>query len=116
MTYSFNRYEIDYEHGTARFYTPTGNNFDAVLQEFSQLASQCFGLRKSLGQLRIVTYESDVLFPEELRGKGGTQAIVHNGDSILFDETRKSEDGRTFKIKDEFDNWFLEEAPNAALN
>ncbi|BAS55338.1 hypothetical protein NIES2135_53780 [Leptolyngbya boryana NIES-2135] len=108
MAYSFYCYEIDYEHGTAKFYTPTGNKFSAVIEEFSQLANQCFGLRKSLGKIRIVRYDSDVLFPEELRDKGGTQAIVHNGDSILFDETRKSKDGGTFKIKDEFDNWHLE--------
>lgn len=83
------KYYIDYENGTAELYTPS----EHWLARFYELAGQCFGIRKSIGQVRMIK-ETDEQPPYLLQGE--YERLCHNGDVIVWDE-----DGR--KIKSEWD-------------
>lgn len=83
------KYLIDYEHGTAELYTPS----EHWLTRFHELASQCFGIRKSVGTVRLIE-ETNERPPYLLQNE--YERLCNNGDVIVWDEN-----GR--KIKSEFD-------------
>lgn len=82
-------YYIDYEHGVAKLYTPS----DDWKNRFYELAHQCFGIRKSIGEVNLVTK-----LPNEPKNKidGEYERLEHNGDVIIWDKEGN-------KIKSEWD-------------
>ena len=82
------KYVIDYEYGIAELYTPL--NWRG---RFYELASQCFGIRKSIGKVELI-YKVDEEPPYHLRGE--FERLCHNGDVIVWDENGN-------KIKSEWD-------------
>jgi hypothetical protein len=83
------KYKIDYEHGKAELYTPS-LDWEG---RFYELASQCFGIRKSLGEVKLLNKE-DTKPNYEIVGE--YERLEHNGDLIVWDK-----DGN--KIKSEWD-------------
>lgn len=83
------KYEIDYEYGKAELYTPS----DDWENRFYKLASQCFGIRKSIGKVKLINKE-DAKPKYEIVGEH--ERLEHNGDLIVW-----GKDGN--KIKSEFD-------------
>ena len=73
------KYTINYEFGEAVLYTPSKNWKD----RFYTLANQCFGIRKSIGEVKLMLKidigPSDVV-------KGEYERLEHNGDVIIWDE------------------------------
>lgn len=83
------KYLIDYEYGTAELYTPSEN----WLQRFYDLASQCFGIRKSVGEVRLIEKTNEQP-PYLLQGE--YERLCHDGDVIVWDSNGN-------KIKSEWD-------------
>ena len=83
------KYYINYENGTAELYTPS----EHWLERFHELAGQCFGIRKSIGRVKLIE-ETDEQPPYLLQGEH--ERLCHHGDVIVWDK-----DGR--KIKSEWD-------------
>lgn len=83
------KYKINYEYGTAKLYTPDKD----WKERFFALANQCFGIRKSIGEVELISKRdeepADKLVNEYER-------LEHNGDIIIWNETGE-------KIKSEFD-------------
>ena len=74
-----NKYTIDYEYGVARLYTPS----EDWENRFDDLASQCFGIRKSIGDVKLIEKEKeqphDKIYFEYER-------LEHSGDTIIWNE------------------------------
>ena len=83
------KYVIDYEYGIAKLYTSSEDWED----RFYTLADQCFGIRKSIGEVELIKTE-DV----EPLGKieGEYERLVHSGDLIIWNKEGE-------KIKSEWD-------------
>ena len=71
-------YIIDYEYGVAKLYTP---NEDWETR-FHNLASQCFGIRKSIGVVNLKRVEEDDVEPI----KDEYERLEHNGDIIIWNK------------------------------
>ena len=86
-------YEIDYEYGKAKLYTPETK---IPLNRFYDLANECFGIRKSIGDVKLLnSKESKIPEPWSLL-KGAYEMLEHSGDIIVWN--RENE-----KIKSEWD-------------
>ena len=86
-----NKYTIDYEYGIATIYTPS----EDWENRFYDLASQCFGIRKSTGKLKLIEKEKEqphdkVYFEYE--------RLEHSDDVIVWNE-------RGEKIINEWDSF-----------
>lgn len=89
----YTEYTIDYEYGIAKFTFPKTAN---AISEFEIHASECFGIRKSIGECTVIS-ESDVEeFPPKWASGESYAILSHNGDVIIWDK-----DGN--KIKSEWD-------------
>ena len=96
-----NKFTIDYEYGTVEFWTETSNH-KIVLTEFNRFADECFGLRKSLGNTKIILALSEVSLPEwALPYELVTHALSHHGDNVVWDTTFKCVDGYAWKLLNE---------------
>lgn len=84
-----NKYKIDYTFGVAKLYTPS----EDWKKRFYDLANQCFGIRKSIGYVSLI---SKVKEEPKYKIEGEYERLEHNGDVIVWNE--KGE-----KIKSEFD-------------
>lgn len=86
-----NKYTIDYEYGVARLYTPSEDWED----RFYDLAGQCFGIKKSIGNVKLIKKEKeqphDKIYFEYER-------LEHSGDTIIWNDKGK-------KIKNEWDGF-----------
>jgi len=80
-----NIYDIDYQYGRAKLFTPS----DDWRERFYHLASQCFGIRKSIGDTQLLNKSTGVL-------DKGYERLEHNGDVIIWDDSGN-------KIESEFD-------------
>lgn len=83
------RYKIDYEYGIAYLYTPE----EDWESRFYELASQCFGIRKSIGEVELINKDNEqpkYLLADEC------ERLEHNGDVIVWDKQGE-------KIKSEWD-------------
>lgn len=85
-----NKYTIDYQYGIANLYTPSEKWED----RFYDLADQCFGIRKSIGQVRLISKTEE---NPKYKLVGEYERIEHNGDLIVWN--KKGE-----KIKSEWDD------------
>jgi hypothetical protein len=94
------KYEIDYQYGFANFWTPTEDEKTA-LKEFGRCASNCFGIRKSLGEITLQMRHADAELPLPYRGLDGTHLLTHNGDEILFDARYVDSSGDWLKLRHE---------------
>ena len=83
------KYVIDYEYGIAKLYTPSEDWED----RFYTLADQCFGIRKSIGEVELVKIE-DVEPKEKIEGE--YERLEYSGDLIIWNKEGK-------KIKSEWD-------------
>ena len=83
------KYVINYGCGRATLYTPHEN----WEERFMELASQCFGIRKSIMCTELIS-ESKEFYPHPLDGE--YERLEHNGDVIVWNA-----DGE--KIKSEWD-------------
>ena len=83
------KYLIDYEYGIAELYTP----HEDWERRFQHLSDQCFGIRKSVGEVRLIE-KTDEKYPYPLQGE--YERLHHNGDVIVWNK-----DGE--KIKSEWD-------------
>ena len=84
------KYRIDYEYGTANLYTPSTD----WEERFYELAGQCFGIRKSIGETRLIS-QTDEKPTEMLDGE--YERLEHSGgDTIVWNEQGE-------KIKSEWD-------------
>lgn len=83
------KYLIDYEYGTAELYTPS----EDWNTRFHELSSQCFGIRKSIGRVRLIEKTNED--PSFLL-VGEYERLCHNGDVIVWNDKGK-------KIKSEWD-------------
>lgn len=83
-------YNINYGFGWAKLYTPS----DDWYNRFRKLASQCFGIRKSIGLVQLM---SEVNEAPENPLPGEYERIEHNGDAIIWNEAGE-------KIKTEWDD------------
>ena len=83
------KYTIDYGFGVARLYTPS----EDWKSRFFALANQCFGIRKSIGEVSLVSKEEA---DPQRKLAGEYERLEHSGDVIVWNE--KGE-----KIKSEWD-------------
>lgn len=83
------KYIIDYEWGIAHLYTAS-ENWET---RFCELAGQCFGIRKSIGELELIRIEEDDI-TELLDNE--YERLEHHGDVIVWNEQGE-------KIKSEWD-------------
>lgn len=84
------KFKIDYEFGIANLYTPNTEHWE---NRFIDLASQCFGIRKSIGDIELIEQTE-----EEPKHKlqGEYERLEHYGDVIVWDKKGN-------KIKSEWD-------------
>lgn len=83
------KYIIDYEYGLAKLYTPS----EDWESRFYELADQCFGIRKSIGEVELVKAVNEE--PKNLRD-GEYERLEHSGDLIIWNKEGE-------KIKSEWD-------------
>lgn len=95
------KYKIDYEHGIAEFFTFEENEEKAI-NEFYVAASQCFGIRKSIGKTEIISVEESDL-PRWVNKDNVTHGLFYNGAQILFNSNNIDKEGNWEKIKSEWD-------------
>ena len=73
------KYTINYEFGKAVLYTPSEDWED----RFYTLANQCFGIRKSIGKVKL-------MLKKEIKPiytiDGEYERLEHNGDVIIWNE------------------------------
>ncbi len=87
-----NLYEIDYEYGKAKLWTP-----DNSWRRFYDLAGQCFGIRKSIGETKLIKQSEDDIPKPWVLLKDVSEVLEHSGgDTIAWNS-----DGE--KIKSEWD-------------
>lgn len=84
------KYIIDYEYGTAWLYTSNEN----WRSGFLALAGQCFGVRKSIGEVYLIGKED--VEPEQ-KLKGEHERLEHTGGDVIVWNKRGK------KIKSEWD-------------
>ena len=82
-------YKIDYEYGRAILYTPSKE----WEERFIKLASQCFGIRKSIGEVKLMS-EREEEPTDKLENE--YERLEHNGDVIVWNQEGE-------KIETEFD-------------
>lgn len=82
-------YLIDYQFGRAKLYTPYSEWED----RFYELASQCFGIRKSIGEVTLIA--KTIASPKD-KMPGELERLEHNGDVVIWNAQGE-------KIKSEFD-------------
>ena len=82
-------YKINYGFGRARLYTPCEDWY----ARFRDLASQCFGIRKSIGVVQLMGKSDE---QPENPYPGEYERLEHNGDVIAWNEAGD-------KIKDEWE-------------
>lgn len=73
------KYVINYEYGVAELYTPHKD----WKERFYELASQCFGIRKSIGEVKLISKEDKN--PSYLV-VGEYERLEHNGDVIVWNK------------------------------
>lgn len=83
------KYTIDYKYGTAKLYTPS-EDWEG---RFYELAGQCFGIRKSIGDVSLISTNTD---SPKYKIEGEFERLEHHGDVIIWDENGE-------KIKSEWD-------------
>jgi hypothetical protein len=84
------KYTINYEYGVAQLFTPE----DDWKNRFYTLASQCFGIRKSIGEVRLISKEN---VSPTLLYVGEYERLEHSGgDQIIWNASGE-------KIKSEWD-------------
>jgi hypothetical protein len=96
MSHYINRFVIDYEFGVATLFTPHLENAEA---RFVFLASQCFGIRISIGEVKILA-NTAANFPEYWFNlyPDAYEILSHTGgDIIIWNESGE-------KIKSEHTN------------
>jgi hypothetical protein len=94
-----NRYKVNYQYGVAFLWTPVEGDEEAM-KRFYQLAGQCFGIRKSIGETKLVETKKDVERPMWAHPWASDfyEALQHTGgDTIIWDN--KGE-----KVKSEWDS------------
>jgi len=101
---TFYKYIIDYEYGIADFYCKTKDE-KKVINDFYACADVCFGIRKSLGEVKIEKSYSNVELPIPYRDKGATHFLSHNGDDILFNARYRNHKGEYWKLYSEHGEW-----------
>lgn len=84
------KYVIDYEYGKAVLYTPS----EDWKNRFYDLAEQCFGIRKSIGKVALISASQE---ESQNSLKNECERLEHHGDLIVWDK-----DGN--KIKSEWDD------------
>ena len=82
-------YNINYSFGEAKLYTPSEDWYS----RFNELAGQCFGIRKSIGLVQLMSRSDEK--PED-PFPGEYERLEHNGDVIVWNEAGE-------KIKSEWD-------------
>lgn len=83
------KYEINYTFGKATLYTPSSEWH----KRFHELADQCFGIRKSIGRVYLMSESNEYpidMIPDEF------ERLEHNGDVIIWNAAGE-------KIKSEWD-------------
>ena len=83
------KYTINYEFGVARLYTPS----EDWRERFLALAIQCWGIRKSIGEVTLLRKDDEEPFGKRL---GEFERLEHSGDVIVWNEEGE-------KIKSEWD-------------
>ena len=83
------KYLINYEYGTAVLYTPR-EDWEA---RFYELADQCFGIRKSIGEVKLINKTNEE--PED-KTDNEYERLEHSGDVIIWDSKEN-------KIRSEWD-------------
>lgn len=83
------KYIIDYESGTANLYTP----LDDWKSRFYELAGQCFGIRKSIGEVKLISNNNA---EPSWKIDGEYERLEHSGDTIVWNKNGE-------KIKSEWD-------------
>lgn len=83
-------YTIDYEYGIAKLYTPKKN----WEERFYDLAYQCFGIRKSIGEVKLISKTED---KPRYKIESEYERLEHNGDVIVWNKNGE-------KVKSEWDN------------
>lgn len=83
------KYIIDYDYGMADLYTPS----EDWKERFHALANQCFGIRKSIGEVTLISKE-DVETEHKLENE--YERLEHHGDVIIWNAEGE-------KIKSEWD-------------
>ena len=105
MKTEFYKYIIDYEYGVGNFYTTEADRKKA-LSQFLNCASECFGIRKSLGETTLKIRYKNVQLPIPYRNKGGDLLLTHNGgDEILFTTRVRGKDNEYWKLHSEWGDW-----------
>lgn len=102
-------YDIDYEYGKAELWLRNKPATDAEVEhEFVRCAAECFGIRKSIGDIRITGAGADDHLPVDLdqpRARTATHALIHSGgDEIVFDAEHEC-DGGPWKLYNEHGEW-----------
>ena len=83
-------FRIDYEYGRAKLYTP----YNEWEERFYELAEQCLGIRKSIGELTLLS--KSIESPKD-KIPGEFERLEHNGDVIIWNAQGE-------KIKSEFED------------
>lgn len=99
-----NKFVIDYEYGVAEFWTAAGTD-EAALADFYDCATECFGIRKSLGDVKVTRRYPSAEMPLPYRGHGATHLLAFGGDEILFDRGHHTADGSGWKLRDGWGDW-----------
>lgn len=84
------KYVIDYEYGIATLYSPSEN----WEERFYSLAEQCFGIRKSIGEVKLLKSCTENSNREKIENE--YERLEHHGDVIIWDNLGN-------KIKSEWD-------------
>lgn len=94
MKHTSMRADIDYGYGKAEFW----GLFDAttVKREFMRHANQCFGIRKSISDFKLLSIEPGGAPSPWDKFPGATTVLRHSGDTIVWDAAGE-------KIKSEWD-------------
>ena len=80
------RHTVDYEHGIAQIFT---SDFDARAEDlFHELAYQCFGIRKSIGDVSLLESEKTYMPKWAMMG-GAAHALTHHGDQVVWNAKKE---------------------------
>jgi hypothetical protein len=81
-----NYIEIDYEHGTAKLWTKDELSTENWDNRFYHYASQCFGIRKSIGETTILCGPLPDDMPKPWCDLPDAHTLLqHSGDTIVWD-------------------------------
>lgn len=103
-------YYIDYEYGKAELWLRTKPADErAAEREFMRCANACFGIRKSIGDIRFTGTGLDDHLPDDLnqpRARSATHVLIHSGgDEIVFDAAHEVDGLYFWKLKSEWGDW-----------